>query len=93
MPSQEYLKKLMKRKKTLDARVASTKAKLKKEERKKETRKKILVGGYFLEKFKQEKKLDKLSLLMEEYLTSDFDRTIFNLEKKNGSTSKSDEIN
>ncbi len=81
MPSHEYLQKLLKKRQQFDARIASTKAKIKKEEQKKETRKKILVGGYFLEKFEEEQKSDELKSIMADYLTRESDLKLFGLAK------------
>ncbi len=81
MASQEHLQNLLKKKQQIDARIASVRAKVKKEEQKKETRKKILIGSYFLEKFEKEQKSDELKLIMADYLTRESDLKLFGLAK------------
>ncbi len=81
MPSHEYLQKLLKKRHQFDARIASTRAKIKKKEQRKETRKKVLIGSYFIEKFEKEKKSDELKLIMADYLTRESDRKLFGLAK------------
>ncbi len=81
MASHEHLQNLLKKKQQIDARIASVRARVKKEEQKKETRKKILVGGYFLEKFEEEQKSDELKLIMADYLTRESDLKLFGLAK------------
>ncbi len=81
MASQEHLQNLLKKKQQIDARIASVRARVKKEEQKKETRKKILVGSYFLEKFEEEQKSDELKLIMADYLTRESDLKLFGLAK------------
>lgn len=48
-------------------------------ERKRETRRKILVGAYYLDKFRSENKFDEVVNLMDSYLNRDSDRVLFNL--------------
>jgi len=51
-------------------------------ERKRETRRKILVGAYYLDKMRAENRFDELVGLMDAYLSRDTDRVLFNLSPK-----------
>ncbi len=53
--------------------------KLKTQQRKNDTRRKILVGAYFLNKFIKENKFNELKSIMNEFLTRDQDRQLFDL--------------
>ena len=54
------------------------------DERKRETRRKILIGAYYLKKAKQDERLDELCREMLTFLTKDVDRCLF--EKNSKST-------
>ena len=53
--------------------------KVKNEERKKDTRRKILIGAYYLEKANKANAMDSLRKAMNGYLTRDDDRALFGL--------------
>ena len=61
------------------ALVNREKAKQKEQERKDETRRKILLGSYLLKKMEDEAEKQKILAEINEYLTEDQDRKLFNL--------------
>lgn len=71
------LEKLLERKAEIDAQIASAKAKLRKAEKKKDTRRKILIGACFLEKYKE--KQEELKNIMDAFLVRNNDRALFDL--------------
>lgn len=73
------LEKLKAQRAKLEARIQAAEARLKGSERKQDTRRKILVGSYYLDKAHQEGTLDELKKIMEAYLIRDSDRKLFNL--------------
>lgn len=77
----EKLNKLEKQMKQLQQRIASEKAKVKAKERKDDTRRKILVGAYFMEKY--ENNMDELVKMIDPFLTRVKDRELFGLEARN----------
>ena len=76
--------KLVKQKDVINARLASVKAKIKEAERKKDTRKKILIGAMVLNELKNKPKDKDLKLWlnknMDNFLTRDDDRNLFDLK-------------
>ncbi len=75
------LDKLMEKKQKLEQQIANAKARVKKKERAADTRKKILVGAYFLE-VKYKDKEDDLIKLLDGVLIRDNDRALFGLTPK-----------
>lgn len=75
------LVKLLEKKQKLEQQIASAKSRLKKKERTSDTRKKILVGAYFLE-VKYKDKEDELKKLLDGFLVRDNDRALFGLPPK-----------
>jgi len=73
---EEKLKQLKAQKQAVLAR---EKAKQKEQERKDDTRRKILLGSYLLKKMENEANKEKILAEMNEYLTEDRDRQLFNL--------------
>jgi large subunit ribosomal protein L7/L12 len=69
------LEALLKQQEELKKKIASEEAKIKDKRRKEDTRRKILVGSYFLEKTNP----DDLKRYMNEYLTREDDRFLFDL--------------
>lgn len=63
----------------LQAIEAREKAKQKEQERKDDTRRKILLGSYLLKKMEDEAEKEKILADFNEYLTEDRDRKLFNL--------------
>jgi len=76
------LEKLLEKKQKIDQQIASAKSRMKKKERVDDTRKKILVGAYFLE-VKYKDKENELIKILDGFLTRDNDRALFGLPPKN----------
>jgi len=81
---EQRLEQLKQKKEHLAAQIQKIENSKKSKERKTDTRKKILVGSYYLDKAKKENTYDDIVQIMDEYLTRDSDRKIFNLEPKKG---------
>jgi chaperonin cofactor prefoldin len=75
------LEKLLEKKQKLEQQIASAKSRMKKKERAEDTRKKILVGAYFLE-VKYKDKEDELKKILDGFLVRDNDRALFDLPPK-----------
>ena len=74
------LEKLKKQREALDARIQAAEARSRNNERKKDTRRKILVGAYYLEQAqKNNQAWTALQQIMTGYLTRDSDRKLFDL--------------
>jgi hypothetical protein len=78
--SKQTLEKLKEQREKLNARIQKKEAMLKTSERKKDTRRKILIGSYYLDNAIKENKLDEIKLLMDKYLKRNSDRNLFDLE-------------
>ena len=72
----EKLKQLKAQKQAVEAR---DRAKLKEQERKDDTRRKILLGSYLFKKMENEANKEKILAELNEYLKEDRDRQLFNL--------------
>ena len=72
----EKLKQLKAKKQAIEAR---EKTKQKEQERKDDTRRKILLGSYLIKKMQNEANKEKILAELNEYLTEDRDRQLFNL--------------
>ena len=72
----EKLKQLKARKQAIEARERS---KQKEQERKDDTRRKILLGSYLIKKMQNEANKEKILAELHEYLTEDRDRQLFDL--------------
>ena len=67
----------------LQARIQMMENKENAKQQKLATRRKMLIGQYFFEKYKQEDKLKELEILMGEFLTRESDKRLFlNLNSK-----------
>jgi len=73
------LEKLKQQRSQLSARIQSIEAREKHQDRKKETRRKILIGAYYWDKAKLEGQEDEVKQLMDGYLSRDSDRALFDL--------------
>jgi len=73
----------------LKARLELLENRAKTKERKLETRRKILVGSYFIEKYTNKNEYDELVKLMDEYLTRESDRNVFGLDDDKNNEKKS----
>ena len=72
----EKLKQLKAQKQAIEAR---EKTKTKEQERKDDTRRKILLGSYLIKKMQNEANKEKILADLNEYLTEDRDRKLFDL--------------
>jgi hypothetical protein len=72
----EKLKQLKARKQAIEAR---EKTKKKEQERKDDTRRKILLGSYLIKKMQNEANKEKILAELNEYLTENRDRQLFDL--------------
>ena len=72
----EKLKQLKAQKQAIEAR---EKTKQKEQDRKDDTRRKILLGSYLIKKMQNEANKEKILAELNEYLTEDRDRKLFNL--------------
>ncbi len=72
----EKLKQLKARKQAIEAR---EKTKQKEQERKDDTRRKILLGSYLIKKMQNEANKEKILAELNEYLTENRDRQLFDL--------------
>jgi hypothetical protein len=72
----EKLKQLKAQKQAIEAR---EKTKQKEQERKNDTRRKILLGSYLIKKMQNETNKDKILAELNEYLTENRDRQLFDL--------------
>ena len=74
----EKLKQLKAQKQAIEARERS---KQKEQERKDDTRRKILLGSYLIKKMQNEANKEKILTELNEYLTENRDRQLFDLPK------------
>ena len=81
------LAKLEERRKQIDAQTQQIKAREQQQERKRDTRRKILIGAAVLERVKNGRwSEDRLRVMMDECLTKEIDRRLFGLPPLEGST-------
>ena len=78
--SKSTLEKLRIQRGKINSRIQAAEARLKTSDRKKETRKKILIGSYFLDNAIKEDKLNEIKIAMDKYLKRNTDRSLFDLE-------------
>ena len=71
---------LEKKKKEIAKKILDLKNKEDKKEKELEVKKKIIIGDYFLNKYKKENKLNELQDLLDKHLTKKRERKIFNLD-------------
>ena len=76
---QKQLKKLEEKKSQIQNQISNVKQRLQQEERQKDTRRKILVGAFFLEKYKD--KFPELVKQIDPFLSRPQDRALFGLNK------------
>lgn len=78
------LSRLKERQEQLQAQIQKLEAAEKSREKKRDTRRKILVGSYYLDKLKDDKDaMHKLMQSLEDFLTRDNDRILFDLPTEN----------
>jgi len=73
------LEKLKRQKQIIEARIQKAEARYKNQERKAETRRKILLVAYFLDKLRKEGTLESLKSELDIFLTRNRDRALFGL--------------
>jgi len=83
--SKHLLARLKEQREKLNARIQAAEARTKVTEKKQETRRKILVGSYYLDKAIKENKMATLKEVMDEFLTRNSDRILFDLKLNNDS--------
>ena len=88
--TRDKVEKLREKQDILKARIQLIENKEKSKERKLETRKKILIGSYFLEKYQKDNEMKKLQDIMNEYLSRESDRKVFGLANNNNINEKND---
>lgn len=76
------LEKLKAQRAKIEARIQAAESRTKQAHRKQDTRRKILVGSYYLDQAQKENKLADINKLMDDYLTRDSDRKLFELDRK-----------
>lgn len=64
----------------IKTRLQAVKAREKTSDRKKDIRRKILVGSYYIDQAEKNNSMDKIKNLMDNFLKRDFDREIFGLK-------------
>ena len=79
MASASNLDSLKKKRDIIIARIRLAQNREKSKERKDNTRRKILIGSYYLEKSNKNNSFDSVVKLMNSYLTRDSDRMLFDL--------------
>jgi hypothetical protein len=77
--SKQVLEKLKEQRDKLNDRIQQKEARLKSSERKIDTRKKILIGSYFLDEAIKNGKLDDIKNKLDSFLTRNSDRRLFDL--------------
>lgn len=88
--TKERIENLKSKQAVLKARLDLLENRAKAKERKLETRRKILVGSYFIENYTNKNEYHELVKLMDKYLTRESDRKVFGLDydKENKDKSK-----
>lgn len=76
------LENLKKKQDQLKAQIQSLEAAEKSREKKRDTRRKILIGAYYLDKAIKEDRFNEVAQLMDGYLTRQSDRELFDLLAK-----------
>jgi len=74
------LQRLKEQREKIDARIQAAESRIKSSERKKDIRRKILVGAYYLDKTIKENNMGELKGIMDKFLTRNADRILFDLE-------------
>ena len=77
--SKQVLEKLKEQRDKLNARIQQKEARLKSSERKTDTRKKILIGSYFLNEAIKTGTLEEIKQKLDSFLTRNSDRRLFGL--------------
>lgn len=80
MASASNLDSLKKKRDVINARIRLVQNREQSKERKDNTRRKILIGSYYLDQANKNNTFDAVVKLMDSYLTRDSDRKVFGLE-------------
>jgi hypothetical protein len=80
--SHHTLERLKEQRAKIDARIQASEARLKQSHRKQETRCKILIGSYYLDKAMKENTMNELKKLMAGYLTRESDKKLFDISEE-----------
>lgn len=80
LSKEERIESLKKKQGQIKAKIKDLEASDKSRERKRETRRKILIGAYYYDKAKEEKKMDEIKSIMDIYLKRNYDRALFGLK-------------
>jgi len=80
MASESNLDSLKKKRDIINARIRLVQNREQFKERKDNTRRKILIGSYYLEQSNKNNSFDDIIKLMDSYLTRDSDRLLFGLD-------------
>jgi len=75
--SNPRLARLKEQREAINARIQAIAARIKTSERKKDVRRKILIGAYYLDLATKENKMDEIKTIMNSYLKRDSDRELF----------------
>jgi len=78
----DKIDKLKKQRDVLNARIQKFESAEKARERKRDTRRKILVGSYYLDHANKNNSMNEICNIMDKYLTRNCDRILFNLPEK-----------
>jgi type II secretory pathway component PulJ len=81
------IEKLKRQKEILEARIQQMEARHKERERKEDTRRKILLGAYFLDKLRNDGSFDSIKQELDRFLTRNSDRKLFDLPLLENETS------
>lgn len=81
------IEKLKRQKEIIEARIQKAEAIHKERERKQDTRRKILLGAYFLDKLKQEGTFESIKKELNDFLKRNSDRALFDLPMLENETS------
>lgn len=77
--SSKKLEALKKKQAQIKARIQALEAAEKNRERKRDTRRKILIGAYYLDQARANHEFDNMVKIMDQYLTRESDRVLFDL--------------
>jgi len=77
------IEKLKKQRDVINVRIQKMEAMEKHRERKRDTRRKILVGSYHLDQAKKTGTIDEIKFVMDKFLKRNSDRELFDLEPLN----------
>jgi hypothetical protein len=78
--SKQALEKLKLQREKINARIQAAESRLKTSARKQDTRKKILIGSYYLDQAMKENKIDEIKIMLDKYLKRNSDRILFGME-------------